>query len=87
VPERTRSARTPPACDEEGSDGTRLPHCLKVYPPRPDGSHGMVFEIDEIEGRLRLLYAAFGLRHPGQNVRQPSVYKIAHRRLHRQAGD
>jgi hypothetical protein len=42
----------------------------------------MVFDIDRVEGRLRLLYAAFGLRHPGRDLRQPSVYEIAHRRLH-----
>jgi hypothetical protein len=69
-------------CEAEGPHGTELPHCMKVYLPAPDGRHGMVFDIDRIEGRLRLLYAGFGLRHPGPNVRQPSVYEIAHRRLH-----
>jgi hypothetical protein len=43
----------------------------------------MVFEIERISGRLRLLYAAFGLRHPGPEVRRPSVYEMAHRRLNR----
>jgi len=75
------------ACEVEGPDGTELPHCMKVYLPAPDGSHGMVFDIDRIEGRLRLLYAGFGLRHPGSNVRQPSVYEIAHRRLHQQSSE
>lgn len=70
------------ACQPEGPDGTELPHCMKVYLPAPDGLHGMVFDIDRVDGRLRLLYAAFGLRHPGRDVRQPSVYEIAHRRLH-----
>jgi hypothetical protein len=69
------------ACEPEGPAGTRLPHCVKVYVPAPDGPHGMVLEIGRIGGRLRLLYAAFGLRHPGPGVRQPSVYEIAHRRL------
>lgn len=68
-------------CDAEGSDGTQLPNCLKVYLPAPDGPHGMVFEIVRIAGRLQPLFAAFGLRHPGSDVRQPSVYRIAHRRL------
>jgi hypothetical protein len=71
------------ACEPEGPAGTRLPHCVKVYLPAPDGPHGMVFEIERISGRLRLLYAAFGLRHPGTEMRQPSVYEVAHRRLNR----
>jgi hypothetical protein len=75
------------ACQAEGPDGTELPHCLKVYLPAPEGRHGMVFEINRVEGRLGLVYAAFGLRHPGRNVRQPSVYRIADRRLRRRAGD
>ncbi len=74
-------------CDAEGSDGTQLPNCVKVYLPAPDGPHGMVFEIVRIEGRLQSLFAAFGLRHPGDLVRQPSVYRIAHRRLHQQSSN
>ncbi len=77
----------PKSCEAEGPDGTELPHCMKVYLPAPNGAHGMVFEIDRIDGRLRLLYAAFGLRHPGHGVRQPSVYEIAHRRLHQASED
>jgi len=69
------------ACEPEGPAGTRLRHCVKAYLPAPDGPHGMVFEIERIGGRLRLLYAAFGLRHPGPEMRQPSVYEVAHRRL------
>lgn len=69
------------ACDPEGAAGTHLPRCVKVYLPAPDGPHGMVFEIERISGRLRLLYAAFGLRHPGPEMRRPSVYEVAHRRL------
>ena len=63
------------ACEPEGPGGTRLPHCVKVYLPVPDGPHGMVFEIDRISGQLRLLYTAFGLWHPGPEMRQPSVYE------------
>ena len=75
------------ACASEGADGTRLPGCIKVYLPAPAGPHGMVFEIDRIDGRLRLLYAAFGLRHPPRESRQQSVYAIAHRRLNVQGED
>lgn len=74
-------------CDPDGSDGTQLPNCVKVYLPVPDGPHGMVFELVRIGGRLQPLFAAFGLRHPGDVVRKPSVYQIAHRRLHQRSGD
>lgn len=69
------------ACEPEGTDGTALPHCVKVYLPPPAGPHGMVLEIDQRGDRLVLAYVAFGLRHPGREVRQPSVYEVAHRRL------
>lgn len=75
------------ACEPEGPAGTRLPHCVKVYLPAPDGPHRMVFEIERISDRLRLLYAAFGLRHPGREMRQPSVYDVAHRRLSSREAD
>jgi hypothetical protein len=39
------------ACEPEGPAGTRLPHCVEVYLPAPDGPHGMVFEIDSGSGR------------------------------------
>ena len=68
-------------CEAEGTDGTSLPHCVKVYLPPPAGHHGMVLDIDRRGGRLVLAYLAFGLRHPGRDVRQPSVYEVAHRRL------
>jgi hypothetical protein len=70
------------ACAAEGPDGTELPHCVKVYLPPSAGPHGMVFEISRVAGQLRLLYVAFGLRHPSRDMRQPSVYQVAHRRLH-----
>lgn len=70
------------ACDPEGPGGTRLRRCMKVYLPAADRPHGMVFEITrDSSGRLRLAYAAFGLRHPPRQSRQPSVYEVAHRRL------
>ena len=72
------------ACDPEGPDSTRLEHCVKVYLPARHGRYGMVFTIErDSRARLRLAFAAFGLRHPARGSRQPSVYEAAHRRLHR----
>ena len=69
-------------CASEEPGGTSLPGCMKVYVPVPAGPHGMVLRIArDSDGRLGLAYLAFGLRHPGPKVRQPSVYEIAHRRL------
>ena len=68
-------------CMAEGPDGTRLPHCVKVYLPPPDGQWGLVLEVVRSQRTLQLAYLAFGLRHPDQPW-QPSVYQVAHRRLH-----
>jgi hypothetical protein len=70
------------ACAEEGPDGTSLRHCLKLRLPPPDGKFGMVFRIEKRESGSVLAFIAFGVRHhpPGSNA--PSVYEIAHRRLH-----
>ena len=74
-------------CDAEGPDGTWLEHCFKVYLPAPVGPHGMVLRIArDRDGRLALAYIAFGLRHPTADMRQPSVYAVAHRRLHPRPG-
>lgn len=70
------------ACEEEGSDGTRLADCVKVYLPRPVGKFGMVFRIERREGKLLLVYAAFGVRHHPRDSNAPTVYEIAYRRLH-----
>lgn len=72
------------ACDEEGRDGTRLPACLKVYLPPPDGPWGFVFLLSRSTGGgpVRLEYLAFGPRHPPGGSRRASVYAFAHRRLH-----
>lgn len=71
------------ACDPEGPGGTQLEGCVKVYVPAPNGPHGMVFQIGRgRDGTLGLAYLAFGIRHPARDVRQPSVYEVAHRRLH-----
>ena len=63
-------------------DGTRLQNCVKVYLPQPHGRYGLVFAIErDPRGKLRLAFAGFGLRHPARGSRQPSVYRIADRRL------
>ena len=76
------------ACDPEGPDGTQLERCMKVYVPAPTGPHGMVFQIGrDPHGKLALAHLAFGLRHPTRDMRQPSVYQVAHRRLHQTSED
>ena len=67
----------------EGSDGTRLPGCLKTYVPLPAGAFGMVFEVVKVDDRPLLAYLAFGVRHHPANSHKDSVYQIAVRRLHR----
>ncbi|MGH3026720.1 MAG: hypothetical protein ACRDLR_09755, partial [Gaiellaceae bacterium] len=68
--------------DPEGPGGTALTRCMKVYVPTPAGRYGLVLQIARRrDGKLGLAYLAFGLRHPGRDVRQPSVYEVAHRRL------
>jgi hypothetical protein len=67
-------------CAAEGRDGTRLAGCVKLYLPRPNGPWGMVFRGWDLEGP-GLVCVAFGLRHPSAPW-QPSVYQVAHRRLH-----
>lgn len=70
------------ACDDEGPDGTRLANCVKVRLPHPDGKFGMVFRIELREGRSLLAFAAFGVRHHPRSSHAPTVYEIAHGRLH-----
>lgn len=70
------------ACAEEGPDGTMLASCMKIYLPRPAGNFGMVFRIERRDGRALLAYAAFGVRHHPRKSNAPTVYEIAHHRLH-----
>jgi hypothetical protein len=69
------------ACEAEGRDGTRLPGCVKIYIPAPDGPWGMVFQlrIDD-DGRPYLACLAFGVRHP-TGPGALSVYEVADKRL------
>jgi len=70
------------ACDEEGPDGTELRHCVKLRLPPPNGKFGMVFRIEQRKGRSVLVFAAFGARHHPPQAKAPTVYEIAHDRLH-----
>lgn len=70
---------------DEGPDGTVLPGCLKVYLPPPDGRFGMVFKLVIGETGASLRYLAFGVRHHPKDSHAPTVYKLAHERLHDQA--
>jgi hypothetical protein len=68
-------------CDAEARDGTRLPGCVKLYIPQPAGQWGAVLLGGIADGKPTLFLLAVGERHPGARWK-PSVYEIAHRRLH-----
>lgn len=69
-------------CETERRDGTSLPDCAKVYLPQPDGHFGMVFTIDREVNKPALVFLAFGVRHHPAGSHTPTVYQIAHQRLH-----
>ena len=69
-------------CDPEGRDGTKLPACFKVYLPPPSGKFGMVLRFVRDDEGLALRYLAFGIRHHPRDSNAPTVYDVAHRRLH-----
>lgn len=70
---------------EHGHDRTVLPNCMKVYVPAPDGRFGMVFMLKfQPDGRPVLMFLAFGVRHHPRGSRRPTVYQLAHQRLHGQ---
>ncbi len=71
------------SCEAEGSDGTALPGCFKVYLPEPNGKFGMVLALASDEHGLGLRCLAFGVRHQPKGSHAETVYEIAHRRLHR----
>lgn len=73
-------------CETEGSDGTRLPGCRKLYIPlgregASEAPYGFVFQLAKTPDGLAWNFIAFGERHPG-NPRTRSVYERAHKRLH-----
>jgi hypothetical protein len=41
----------------------------------------MVFQLEIVDGRARLQYIAFGVRHHPPESNAESVYQIAHERL------
>jgi hypothetical protein len=72
-------------CDSESREGIKLPACVKVYLPPPAGKFGMVLRFIRDDQGLALRYLAFGVRHHPRDSNAPTVYDIAHRRLHGQA--
>ena len=80
-------ASTLQACEEDGRDRTRLGNAVKTYLPLSAGPassrpFGMLFMPVLRNGRLELDFLAFGVRHHPRESRAPTVYAIAHRRLH-----
>ena len=76
------SARRLYRCESEMYDGTDLGGCGKTRLPWPDGRWGLVLGGRLDEDRSPYLQAlAVGERHPNEHWR-PSVYQLAHRRLH-----
>jgi hypothetical protein len=70
-------------CQAEGRDGTNLAGCVKTYAPWPDGRYGLVLIPVEHTTRPWALRAiAFGVRHQPRDSNAPTVYRIAHGRLH-----
>lgn len=69
-------------CEDDARDGTQLAGCVKLYIPQPAGQWGAVLAADEEASKPALVLLAVGERHPSKPWR-PSVYEIAHRRLHR----
>jgi hypothetical protein len=70
---------------EHSRDNTNLPDCAKVYVPSPSGRFGIVFMLKfEPNGRPVLTFLAFGVRHHPRSSRRPTVYQLAHLRMHGQ---
>ncbi len=70
---------------EHGEDHTNLPDCAKVYLPPPIGRFGMIFMLKfESNGRPVLAFLAFGVRHHPRGSGRPTVYQLAHLRMHGQ---
>jgi len=74
------------ACDTEAQDRTSLPGCVKTYVSWPDGKWGIVYLIarDPRTGRLSLDVLSFGVRHRPRGSHAPTVYELAHQRIHGQ---
>jgi len=71
------------ALAEHGHDGTELAGCAKVCLPPSAGRFGMVFVLRlDSDARPLLTYVAFGVRHHPPHARSPTVYQLAHQRMH-----
>ncbi len=73
------------ACAANGTDGTELAGCAKLYPPVSDGPpslrpFGFVLRLRHDDNGFYWAFVAFGPRHPRPGVH--SVYERAHRQLH-----
>ncbi len=72
-------------CDAEGSDGTELADCVKLYLPwrdAPPSERPFAFVLRLRRDKTALVwnFVAFGPRHPRPGVR--TVYERAHRQIH-----
>jgi hypothetical protein len=68
-------------CQAEGTEGSQLPSCLKVYLPPSAGRFGMVFQLEIVDDRAQLRYIAFGVRHHPPESNAETVYQVADKRL------
>jgi hypothetical protein len=69
-------------CEAEGRK-TNLPDCAKVYVPTPNGRWGFVFQVAIADGRPRMDFIAFGVRHHPKGAHALDVYDVAATRLAR----
>lgn len=76
-------------CQALGRDGTKLGGRVKVYLPLSALAGGerpfrMLFSPALESGELVVAFLAFGIGHQRPGSRSPSVYEVAHRRVHGQ---
>ncbi len=70
-------------CHGEARDGTDLEGCVKTYVEWPNGPWGIVFRAGDDPRRPFALYTlAYGRRHHPRDSHTPTVYQLAHQRLH-----
>ncbi len=69
-------------CEAEHRDGTDLSGCVKLYIPQPVGPWGAVLTGDRSTAGPTLVLLAVGVRHHPRGSNAPTVYQLAHRRLH-----
>jgi hypothetical protein len=69
-------------CEAEHQSGTDLGGCVKLYIPQPVGPWGAVLTGDRHVTAPTLVLLAVGIRHHPRDSNAPTVYQLAHRRLH-----